>query len=725
MQAVLSKGFIESYAKVPVKFGFGELGKFVYERTYSRIIGEEKRKEQWHETVARVVNGCYRMQRDHIENVNDAPWNDQQAERSAQEMFLRMFQMKFLPGGRGLCNMGSVVTENKKLYLALHNCSFISTFDMNVNPSKPFRRIIDKSMLGSGVGSDVRGSGTVVVQSPTEQKEPFIIEDSREGWAGAVGDLIDRYFHFTQPKTPTTTASVSLNSTTASSTTTAATTLMPSSTSSATSSVAKATTSKITVLKTSSGYLQYDCSKIRDAGKPIATFDGIAPGPKPLQDLLIGVCEDLEANVGKPITITTIANIINRIGLCVVSGNIRRSALALTCEPKSKEEFDEFINLKNYKKNPGRVEFGHTSNNSLVANAETDFSKIIPLIEQNGEPGLIFLENARTYGRMCQLCSGDSGVMGSNPCFEQFLWNGESCNLVECMLNRLEGNTFEEQLADFKRTLKFAYLYAKTVTLGKTHDKDSNAVMLRNRKIGVSLTGVAQFLAKFSLSQLKRLCNEGYEELKKWDIIYSDWFSVPRSVKITTIKPSGTVSLLAGSTPGIHVPEANYYIRRVTVASTYKTDLKKIPKDEYSSVIEFPIHVESNMVKNNTSMTKQLELAAFMQQEWSDNGVSCTVSFDQKTESEILADVLPFYAKRLKAVSFLPKIDLKSKYKFLPNEEITKEQYEKMMAEEEVETKRQASSTSTTPVPLQDIEDEGGCTTDVCQLKDMIKKLNA
>jgi hypothetical protein len=120
-------------------------------------------------------------------------------------------------------------------------------------------------------------------------------------------------------------------------------------------------------------------------------------------------------------------------------------------------------------------------------------------------------------------------------CSEQTLCDKELCCLVEVYLNRHE--TREE----FLRTLKFAYLYAKTVTLGRCHWKETDEIIKKNRRIGTSLTGVAQFLAKHSMDEYKMWLEQGYDTIKYWDTIYSSWFKVPMSRKITTIKPSGCV----------------------------------------------------------------------------------------------------------------------------------------------------------------------------------------
>ena len=122
---VLSDNFINKYKRKKPPFGFNGLGELVYMRTYSRIK-EDGKNERWWETVKRVIEGTYTMQMNWI-NHHQLGWNPWQAQRSAQEMYDRIFYMKFLPPGRGLWAMGTSITEEKGLYAALNNCAFVST----------------------------------------------------------------------------------------------------------------------------------------------------------------------------------------------------------------------------------------------------------------------------------------------------------------------------------------------------------------------------------------------------------------------------------------------------------------------------------------------------------------------------------------------------------------------------------------------------------------------
>lgn len=113
-----------------------------------------------------------------------------------------------------------------------------------------------------------------------------------------------------------------------------------------------------------------------------------------------------------------------------------------------------------------------------------------------------------------------------------------------CLVETFPHN--HDSLEEYLDTLYSAYLYAKTVTLGETHWPETNRVMLRNRRVGCSMSGIAQFVAKRGLDDLRRWCEAGYQRIQEVDRELSDEFAIPRSIKTTSIKPSGTVSLLAG-----------------------------------------------------------------------------------------------------------------------------------------------------------------------------------
>ena len=267
-------------------------------------------------------------------------------------------------------------------------------------------------------------------------------------------------------------------------------------------------------------------------------------------------------------------------------------------------------------------------------------------------------------------------------------------------------------------TLKYAYLYAKTVTLGKTHWAETNRVMLRNRRIGCSVSGIAQFITHRGQGELRKWLESGYDALQKYDKGYSDWLAVPRSIKTTSVKPSGTVSLLAGSTPGLHYPESRFYIRRIRL-SNMSPLLKPLEKSGYTIepafgsedstvVIEVPVDVGDGVrTLSQVPMWEQLSLAAFMQKYWADNQVSCTVTFDPETEGPQIPYALNYFQYQLKGISFLPKLELGA-YKQMPYEEITKEEYNEMVKSLKFLSFRQVKGN--------EAEVEKFCNNDTCEI---------
>lgn len=614
----LSDAFIEQYAERRPPFGFNGLGELVYRRTYSRLKPDGT-NERWFETVRRVVEGTYTMQRRWITQ-NHLYWNQRKAQRSAQDMYERIWSMKFLPPGRGLWAMGSPLTMERGLYAALWNCAFVSTDNLREDLTEPFTFLMDASMLGIGVGFDTKGAGQVIIQQPTAAAhETFIIPDTREGWVEALRIVLEAFFK-------------------------------------------------------GGNIPHFDFSLIRPEGTPIKGFGGVASGPEPLRKLLNSITAKLLSCVGQAITVTNIVDVMNLIGQCVVAGNVRRTA-----EIAFGANEVEFLDLKNYEVNPHRSEYGWTSNNSVFAELGMDYRDAAIRIRANGEPGFAWLENMRDYGRLADPRNGrDRRATGTNPCVEQTLESYECCCLVETFPNK------HASLEDYKQTLKFAYLYAKTVTLGASPWSRTNAVMLRNRRIGLSQSGIVQTLETLGIDEYIHWCDEGYRTVQEYDETYSNWFAIPRSIKTTSVKPSGSVSLLAGATPGMHYPEALTYIRRMRLSKLSELvaplqaahyHVEPCVDDVTSMVVEMPVRITDHVrTAKQVSMWEQLALAALLQRHWADNQVSCTVTFDPETEGGDLARALDLYQYQLKGISFLPRTE-QGAFPQMPYEEISEDEY--------------------------------------------------
>ena len=656
--------FIKGYKKREPDWGFdigggNKLGELVYLTKYSRRK-EDGTKERWYETCRRCIEGMYSILKDHCVE-NRTPWNEYKAQRAAQDAYERMFTFKWTPPGRGLWMMGTRFVHENRNSAALQNCAFVSTEKLSTHSVReatlPFIRLMEMSMLGVGVGFDTQGAGNLELHSPSEDVETFVIEDSREGWYESLGKLLESYF-FKNRST-----------------------------------------------------VQFDYDQVRPAGEPIKGFGGVASGPGPLKNLHENVRRVLDGRAGERLTSRDIVDLMNMIGCCVVAGNVRRSAeLAL-----GNIDDNEFLNLKNYDENPERADWGWASNNSLAVKVGSDLDHLVDRIADNGEPGFLWLDLVRSHGRLIDPPNyADHRVVGTNPCGEQSLESFEMCTLVETFPYH------HEDLADYKKTLKHAYLYGKAVTLLPTHWPEANEIMQRNRRIGCSMSGIAQFVEHRSHHELREWMDEGYEEVQKRDKQYSEWLGVRESIKTTSIKPSGTVSLLCGATPGVHWPTMKDYIRRIRVAKIdtmvdvfakagyrYEDDLY----DPSSVVFEFPVLGYDVRDETQVSMWEKAELAVTAQRWWADNQVSVTVTFGEHERDQI-GPLLRTKDGTLKSLSMLPITEAGS-YKQMPYEAKTRGDIEKLQKKAKVIDWKPIYET---PDGTADAEGERYCTTDKCEL---------
>jgi adenosylcobalamin-dependent ribonucleoside-triphosphate reductase len=419
----------------------------------------------------------------------------------------------------------------------------------------------------------------------------------------------------------------------------------------------------------------WDYSQVRPRGRRLESFGGQASGPVPLRHMLEGLDELYRSCEGRAADSRLLVDTMNIIGRCVVAGGIRRSAQIAIGDPDD----TQFLDLKLDAEKVG--EYRWVSNNSVFARRGMDYAGIAARTCRNGEPGYFWLENARARGRMEDPPDwADEEAQGSNPCVEQTLWDRELCCLVETY------PAHHEDFEDYCRTLRMAYLYAKTVTLVPTGDPATNAVMERNRRIGCSMTGIVQAINRFGRERFLELCDKAYGYVRHLDDDYSQWLGVPRSIKTTSVKPSGTVSILAGATPGVHWDHAPYYIRRVRVRDDHplvgmcSQAGYAVEPDQYAdstSVISFPVHVENaGRRKSEVPVREKVELAAQMQRVWSDNQVSCTADFDPDSEAADIPSLLSDYEGRLKAIVFLPSEA--HGYAQPPYEEISRAEYERL-----------------------------------------------
>lgn len=670
----LSDSFLEPYKTKEPPFGFRDaggnsLGEITFIRTYSRKK-ENGNKERWWETCQRVIEGMYSIQKDWARE-HVLPWNDHKAQKSAQEAYDLLFDMKWTPPGRGLFAMGTYVVNGRKDSTPLQNCAFISTYEMTkTDPSAPFTFLMNVSMLGVGVGYDTRGAEKeFVIHNPAKGKSitdtiiHYPVPDTREGWVESVKLLLESY-------------------------------LIP---------------NKHEVF--------FDYSLIRERGAEIKTFGGIAPGPKPLIRLHTMIRRILDGREGETLSDVDISDIANLIGDCVVSGNVRRSALLAYGRKESKN----FLNLKNAEVFPERNSYdpenpgwAYMSNNSVRAFVGDDLSTVIPGIMHNGEPGIIWEDVTKQYGRLIDPPDNkDWRFAGFNPCVEQPLESGEMCTLSSIHLSKINDTK------ELTRALKYAYLYAKSVTLLPTAIPKTNAVMQRNRRIGISSSGIANFSDNNGQAILRKWFDEGYKTLKDYDVTYSEWLGVRESIKITTVKPEGTTSLLVGESPGGHWSPGGEYFDRAMIfddahplvplfsEAGYRIE-RSVTSPDTSVVVWFPIHSGAKRSERDVTIFEKAALAVEAQRWWSDNGVSVTVSFKPE-EREHVPTIISMYDGQLKAISFMEiRNDVYPQQPFTDISSIEYTNWESKLSKVDMDILYNEGE--------QDAEGEKYCTTDVCEL---------
>jgi len=405
-----------------------------------------------------------------------------------------------------------------------------------------------------------------------------------------------------------------------------------------------------------------DVSNIRPRGALIKTFGGIACGPGPLTNLLRAVWSIVRGAQGRQLNSVECLDITNHIGLCIKSGNVRRSAL-ITLGRSDDQEF------RDAKKDYAAVaSHRHTSNNSI---SFQDWDEIkdfdwMSLVNDNieyGEPGLLNLPLVRQT---------DPSAMGVNPCGEQALHDRESCNLAEVFPAKFEKGV--DPVVVFRLVTRYTMRQRVTPLL----DPKSNAVGRTNMRVGVGLGGICDF--SWTPEQLA----EWYGTCRREADEYAAELQVNKPITVTTVKPSGTISLLNGSSPGIHAPHSPFYVRRTRIAKNdpmagammeagvpYEEDV--YDQTGHTWVFSFPMRAPNGQTtKENETIRGQFERQATIQRWWADNAVSATLNFNPKTDREELASCLKEYVPQLKSTSCLPSTH---GYEQPPYEAISEEEY--------------------------------------------------
>ena len=702
----LDQGYIDQ-VKQNVTPHWGELGWVTYKRTYARWLPEKNRSENWDETVKRVIEGNINLD----PRLKDSPSTEvvDELTNEAKDLFKLVYGLGATPSGRNLWVSGT--DYQKRNGDSLNNCWFIAIRpqkygDSHIVPdylgqkqkavSMPFSFLFDQLMKGGGVGFSVVQDNikkipavdnkidlTVVIDKKSasyadsiklgatdkaewakqnEGKSDYVyynLPDTREGWVLANARLIDMHFNQTNSENKT--------------------------------------------------KLVLDISRIRPYGAKIHGFGGTASGPMPLVEMFFDINNIINNRVGGNLTSVDCTDICNLIGKTVVAGNVRRSAeLALGTSTDQ-----DFITMKQDKDKLYHHRWA--SNNSVAI--DSNFNEYEPIangIRENGEPGVVNLDLSRNYGRIIDGYQKDidGDVEGTNPCGEISLGNGEPCNLFEVF-----PYIAEQENWDLKDVFRLATRFAKRVTFSDYDWEISRNIISKNRRIGVSMSGIQDWLLNdlghrvvtgFEDSvdeetgekikkpiydpQGIKMVTSAYQAVIDADKEYSKTLNCNESIKHTTVKPSGTVAKLAGASEGMHFHYAGYLIQRIRFQASDPL-LKALDACGYYSepdiyspnttCVEFPLRAAHADSKNfasagTVSIEEQFATQAFLQTYWSDNAVSCTVTF-QSDEGDKITPLFKQYRHVIKSTSLLPYYG--GSLKQAPKEPIDKEKYEERKAE--------------------------------------------
>jgi ribonucleotide reductase alpha subunit len=588
-------------------------------------VKENGQTEEWHDTIRRCINGAQKIGANYTKE-------------EAEQLFDLIFNLKCNFAGRMLWQLGTPTVDR------FGANSLLNCWNVSMNSVRSFLFLFENLMLGGGVGFSIRREdihelprikkGVSITHKNTKDAD-FIVPDSREGWIRLLEKVLEAFF-----------------------------------------------------VKGSS--FSYSTILIRGAGEKISGFGGVASGPQILLDGIEKINKIFQSREGKKLRSIDVLDICNIIGGIVVSGNVRRSAQIAIGDP------DDYLFLRAKNWSLGNIpnwramsnntiyadDFSHISNeiwsNGYILDSETGFAK--------GEPyGFFNLPLSQKYGRLKDGLMKDSNlyptdednVVGTNPCGEISLASYECCNLSELYLNNIQSKD------ELITCAKLLYKTQKAIAALPFIHEETNKIVHKNMRLGLGVTGICQSLDKIDWLDV---C---YKELRKFDKEWSKERGWNRSIKLTTIKPSGTLSLLAGSTPGVHPAYSKYYTRRIRMSSndalvSYCRDLGYYveyavnfdgSENHDTVVVEFPCETpDGALFADDMGVVQQLEMVKKLQEVWSDNAVSVTAYYSENELQTLKQWLSDNYETGIKSVSFL--LRQKHGFKQAPYEEITKESYE-------------------------------------------------
>ncbi|SIC88518.1 ribonucleoside-triphosphate reductase, adenosylcobalamin-dependent [Mycobacteroides abscessus] len=676
------------------EINWGPTGRLVYERTYARTKPDGSR-EAWPETVARVVSGNLALVPDRY-----------QLPGEREDLIRLMTDFKILPAGRHLWASGVKNAQH------LFNC-WVSGW--TEKPSDHFEFTFMRLMEGGGVGANysnrflqhfpliqhflqveivcdpehpdyetLKAEGVLSTLYDYEWEGAYPIEDSREGWAAALVDLIDTHYredtvHFNRV---------------------------------------------------------YDVSRIRHAGARLKTFGGRASGPLPLAHMLIEVSKilsnrALDVEFGPRMSALTgmdAMEIDHEIAKCVVAGGVRRSARMAMMHWADDRIFD-FIDCK---KSSG----SHWTTNISVEVDQRFWDAINCLGDEcpgwNHIGEMAVTEGEWAHGILANLAQGavrngepgmwDSSlsnvgepnkVVCTNPCGEITLEPWEPCNLGHVNLAAFVDDYGNESLFEVYKAHKLMTRFLIRATYAAVGDEKSREVLDRNRRIGVGHLGVASYLAMTGRKYSDAPADPEFKaKLRSWAAAVDDeavkfchQLRIPVPVKKRTVAPTGTIAKMPGVSEGIHPIFSRYFNRRI------RFNIRGDDLAQVDELREQGFHVEDDLYAPDTlvvtiptkdslvaaveaihgperaeelvqsadelSLNELLAFQAMYQTCWADNAVSFTANVDpDKYTAKDVSDQLVRFAGLIKGATVFPESSMPQS----PYERITKEEYEASQA---------------------------------------------
>jgi hypothetical protein len=569
-------------------------------------------------------------------------------------------KLKCLPAGRYLWQAGTDTVERFGLS-SLQNCAFV-TVDA---PIRPFTWTMDMLALGAGVGFNI--------QREHVDKLPVVRD-----WFSAPVRTDDNGADF----------------------------IIPDSREGWVKFLGKTLKAAFLSESKEKGTFTYSTKCVRGKGSPIKGFGGVASGPEDLVWGIGKISEILIKRKGRKIRPIDCLDIMNIIAHIIVAGNVRRSAQVAIGDPDDVE----FLLAKRW--DMGNIpSWRAMSNNSVVCDDIRDLHEFFwEGYEGKGEPyGLINLRLSRKVGRLGEEQYPDPDIQGYNPCCEQGLVPFESCCLAEIFLPNIDS------YGELLDCIELLYRICKHSLLLPSHNKETMDIVRKNMRMGIGMTGVLQ-----APKEKRKWLSDAYDYLRDLDERYSEMHDLPESIKLTTVKPSGTLSLLPGVTPGIHPAIAQYMYRRIRIASDhplinvcrehgfpieYQKNLDGT-NDRNTLIVTFPYaYPEGTKLAKDMTALSQLHEIRQMQTVWSDNSVSCTIYYEKEELPEIKEYLKRHYKNNHKTLSFLLKRE--SGFFQQPYEGVTKKEYEALLA----------STTPITSIDKADFEGISECDNGACPIK--------